>query len=163
MEKSIFNKIAVGNAYTSATISTAGANTSSVWIDTSGFESAIITLNVTAYTSGTISGVSFNGSNLASHSDSVAVLDANTLYSPYTFPINAAGVYMIGSAAKYRYIQLVVTTSNPTVALTLNATYLLSDSWSQPNSTSSTVISLSQINAPSTEGDAKVTTPKRSS
>ena len=161
MEQSIFSKSTGGVALTSTAVSTAGAQTSAIWIDTLGYETADLLLYVSAYASGSISGVSFNGSNIAAHTDSVAIDDHFTEYYPSIFPITATGVYHIASVAKYRYIQLVVTTANPTVSMTISAYYFLSMAWSNPPIVQSSDLILAQIGGYTVEGDTNSTTPKR--
>ena len=163
MERENFSKSVSGVAMNSTAVSTAAAQTSSIWIDTLGYDSAMILLYISAYASGAISSISFNGSNLASHSDSVALDDHFALYYPGQFPL-AAGPNMIqiASIAKTRYIQLVVTTSNPTVSMTLIAFYVLQDAWANPPAINSSVLQASQLGGGTAEGDAPTFThPKR--
>lgn len=161
MEREIFSKSAGVVALASTSISSATV-TNGAWIDTLGFESLTVLLNITAYSGGNI-GISFNGSNSAagSHADSVAVSNDNTLYQPAIVTAPSVAVFVIGSVAKYRYVQLVLTTSNPTVSVTAAALALLSDAWSQPPVVNSSTLSLSEINGGTVEGDTNWTTPKR--
>jgi hypothetical protein len=163
MERENFSKSVVGVAMNSTAISTAAAQTSSIWIDTLGFDSLLITLYISAYASGAISGISFNGSNLASHSDSVALDDHFALYQPGVFPLAAGpNVIQLASIAKTRYVQLVVTTSNPTVSMTLIAFYALQDAFANPPVINSSVVTAAQLGGGTTEGDAPTFTfPKR--
>jgi len=161
MEKEIFSKSTGGVALSATSVSSATA-TAGNWIDTLGYESATFIVTVSSYTGGSISGVSFNGSNIASHSDSTTVTDANTLYQPTLFPVTSNGSFVVGSVAKTRYIQLVLTSALPTIGFAVESYYLLSDALAQPPVINSSTVSLAEQNGYTQEGDTLSTPPKYS-
>ena len=168
MEKEIHSKgktvLAIGTAGVVATISSA-TTTYGPWIDTAGYNSLEVGLSVAITSPATISAVFFQEADASNQSDA-ATSDVTKylLFYPTQLPLTVSTTtpVRIGCVSKKRYVRLALT-STGTAGITAYGIGELNNSVSQPSTIYASTLTTAQINAPSTEADSLVTSPKRTS
>lgn len=133
-------------------------------IDTKGYRSLVIPLDLTRTTDGQIDSIGFQESSDNNVSDAWAdVDDSENLYYPDDFPVALTGVVHVGSVAKERYVRLkfvasAFTSGNIAIPKTLG---FLQDALTKPERKESSVIADADVLSPDQTADAVTTPPKR--
>lgn len=164
MDKERFSHSAPVLASADTTIST-DTTTYGEWIDTLGYGSLTVGLDVTITTDGQIDSIGWQGADEDDQSDAADLDDSLALYYPDAFPIATTGEQQIhvGTVAKSRYVRMAITTSefsSGSIAIAA-AVGLLQDSDTTPAVKESSVIADDDIVSPGDEGDTATTFPKR--
>lgn len=147
-----------------ATIST-DTTTYGAWIDTQGFRSLTVPIDADWTTDGQIDSIGFQGADESDKSDAADLPDAENLYYPGDFPIDADGTIHVGCVAKTRYVRLKIVTSDFTSGSIVipKTTALLQDPWAKPIVKESSVLADADVVSPGKTADSETTHPKRTS
>jgi hypothetical protein len=147
------------NAFNQSTINTA-TTTYGEWIDTLGARSLTVSLYLD-FTAGNITGITWQESDLDSHTDAATMDDVKSLYQPGILPLSADGVVRVGCISKSRYVRIGLV-SDGTANLTVRGMGELGHTFNSPLEVEESIFTLDDINIQGETGDAKVTAPKRS-
>lgn len=137
-----------------------GSNTGES-IDTFGYGSLTVGLNVSTVTAGEIDSIVFQESSDNGVADAWEDVADESLFYPDGFPITATGTVLVGCVAKERYVRLNIT-GDATADIVIDAALgLLQDSEARPQRKESSVLADADVNSPGTTADAVSTPPKR--